>query len=82
MNRRNFFNLLGSAILGTAIALRIPDNIVPQILLPSPEADETSFSFSISDSEKYWFGFTGFKPSTKDTTTRVALKINLLNINY
>lgn len=31
MNRRSFFNKLGAAILGTAIALKLPDSIVPKV---------------------------------------------------
>jgi hypothetical protein len=30
MFRRTFFKSLGAAILGTAIALKLPDNLVPQ----------------------------------------------------
>lgn len=29
MNRRKFFNLLGSAVIGTVIALKIPESIAP-----------------------------------------------------
>ena len=29
MNRRKFFNILGSAVIGTVIALKIPENIAP-----------------------------------------------------
>lgn len=29
MNRRKFFNMLGSAVIGTVIALKIPENIAP-----------------------------------------------------
>lgn len=35
INRRTFLNSIGTAILGTAIALRIPDILIPK--LPSPE---------------------------------------------
>lgn len=30
VNRRSFFQSLGAAILGTAIALKIPDSLIPQ----------------------------------------------------
>lgn len=29
MNRRSFFNFLGSAVIGTVIALKLPDSIAP-----------------------------------------------------
>jgi hypothetical protein len=43
MNRRKFLNSLGAAILGTAIALQLPDSLVPQFMekeeyLHGPEA--------------------------------------------
>lgn len=31
MNRRFFIKLVGSAIIGTAIALKVPDSIVPTL---------------------------------------------------
>lgn len=31
LNRRTFFKSIGAAILGTAIALKIPDNLIPSI---------------------------------------------------
>lgn len=29
MNRRKFFNFLGSAVIGTVIALKLPDSLIP-----------------------------------------------------
>lgn len=34
LNRRSFFKSIGSAILGTAIALRLGDSLIPNISLP------------------------------------------------
>jgi hypothetical protein len=31
INRRKFFTAIGKAVLGTAIALQIPDNIIPKL---------------------------------------------------
>jgi hypothetical protein len=36
LNRRSFFKAIGKAVLGTAIALKIPDSIIPQTILPEP----------------------------------------------
>lgn len=36
MNRRFFTNFIGSAIIGTAIALKIPDSLVPKHVEPDP----------------------------------------------
>lgn len=33
MNRRRFLNLIGSTIIGTAIALGVPDIIIPKIII-------------------------------------------------
>lgn len=36
LNRRSFFKSLGAAVLGTAIALRLPDSIIPITKIPEP----------------------------------------------
>jgi hypothetical protein len=36
MNRRSFIQILGSAVLGTAIALKIPDVLVPTTSFMEP----------------------------------------------
>lgn len=43
MNRRNFFNLLGSAILGTAVALRISETLIPRIEIEPTEVISESY---------------------------------------
>jgi hypothetical protein len=45
LNRRKFFKTFGSAILGTAIALKIPDCIIPNI--PIPKRPENVLTWSI-----------------------------------
>jgi hypothetical protein len=44
MFRRTFFKSIGAAILGTAIALKIPDSLVPINYIPEPEVYLPSFS--------------------------------------
>lgn len=44
MNRRRFFQSLGAAILGTAIALKIPEILIPQI----PKIDKESLYITIA----------------------------------
>lgn len=50
MNRRKFFNLLGSAVIGTIIALKIPDSIAPINLFDEPNGGaETIFDLIDKD---------------------------------
>lgn len=45
MNRRSFFNFLGSAVIGTVIALKLPDSIAPIKIL----VEKTKITFAALD---------------------------------
>ena len=66
MNRRRFFQSLGSAILGTAIALKIPET-----LIPVPE------NLYVSSNPNYAYGFTGFMDDSNKIKGRILAEINL-----
>lgn len=68
MNRRNFFNKLGAAILGTAIALELPDSLVPK-----------SLELIISNTPYYEFGWTGYDSTVIHGRILAQLYLETLN---
>lgn len=66
MNRRSFFQSLGAAVLGTAIALKLPDNLVPKTPI-----------LKVSDNDNYAFGYTGYDGDGKQIAGRILAQINL-----
>lgn len=66
INRRSFFKSIGSAILGTALVLKLPDSLVPKL---------EELEFRVSDNSEYVFGWTGY--DSKLINGRILAEINL-----
>lgn len=54
IGRRGFLKTLGAAVLGTAIALELPEILIPTPHLEKEKAPESSFSSSYLNSQPFW----------------------------
>jgi hypothetical protein len=56
-SRRGFFKALGGAILGTAIALRLPDSLLPRTYVMASESENAIYKMHVQRMNEM-----GFKP--------------------
>jgi hypothetical protein len=63
LNRRRFFQSLSAAILGTALALKLPESFVPQL--------------KVSNDKNYSFGFTGYDGDNNLIKGRILAQVQL-----